>query len=206
MNKQKFKTSLNHIFFLKNIEKIKYDSFKNYFSEFFTLKVILIKLITFVLTLLICGLCFFLIRNNMLNNPHAHLQFNKGIAFSFGNNMNQDAVYAIKSLISIFFLLLWFFNNKWYLNIFAFIIASNGFFNIIDKAIIDNFNGIEYVDAVVDYIFLASGTNIASVANVADIFITIGICFFILGIIFYIYVIFKEEKEQKNQQQPPESK
>ncbi len=54
-----------------------------------------------------------------------------------------------------------------------------------------------HYDAVVDYIHLAVGTSIASVANVADVFITIGVCLLVVGIIYYMVVLFKKSDEEE---------
>ena len=187
---EKIKLFLDIIIFNNFIDnKIKKDYLKKYLKEFFLLKNLIIKFICLTITTLICGLIFFLIRQNLLSNPNASITFNKGVAFSSLNDVDQWIVYLIKSLISIVFSLIFIFFNKWFIFIPAYLIAINGWFNIIDKTIIDVFNGISYIDSVVDYVYINN-----SVSNSADIFIIIGICCIIAGILWYIYLINKEQK------------
>lgn len=72
---------------------------------------------------------------------------------------------------------------------------------MIDKALVDVWvkePDVLHSHTVVDYIYLAAGSKIESVANVADIFITIGVCLLVVGIIYYMVVLFKKGDEEEN--------
>ncbi len=196
---EKIKLFLNIILFNNWIDqKIKKDYLKKYLKEFFLLKTIVQKICFALLITLFCGLLFFLIRNNLLLHGNENqVVFNKGVAFSFLNSIApQWVVYLVKSLISILFSFIFIFFNKWFIFIPSFLIAVNGWFNVIDKCMVDVLasNNSVNVDAVVDYIFILN-----SVSNTADVFIIIGICSLILGIMWYIYLINKEQKTKNKE-------
>lgn len=191
---EKIKLFLNIIIFEKFFDKrIKNVSLKKYLKEFFLLKTIFLKVLCFLVITLITSLIFFLIRDRLLNDPSSNLVFNTGVAFSFLENANVHFVYAIKIIISLFFGIIFIFSNKWYLFFPSLLISVNGWYNVIDKSIIDVFNNNQHPNAVVDYIFIAN-----SVANSADVFITIGVCCFVVGIIYYSYKLIKQQKDEEN--------
>ncbi len=190
----KIKVFLNKILFEQKLEKVKKDSLRSYLKDFFLYKNLIFKLITLIFCFIVCAPLFFCIRNNVLNGSVEPVM-NSGAGFSTGENWNQGVVYFIKILIGVLFLSLGIFFNRWYVYIPALIIGFNGWLNVIDKAIVDVWNGESHYNTVVDYIHLAEGSKIASVANVADVFITIGICLLVLGIIYYMFALSKENKQ-----------
>ena len=192
------KVFFNKILFETKLDQVKKEGLRSYWKDFFLVKNIFYKLLTLVLCLIICSPLFFCLRNNALQDAAHQPVFNLGAGFSAGNSWNQGVVYFVKVLISVVFLALGIFFNRWYIYIPSLIIGVNGWYNVIDKALVDVWVGqpnIMHYDAVVDYIHLAVGTSIASVANVADIFITIGVCLLVVGIIYYMVVLFKKSDE-----------
>ncbi len=194
------KVFLNKIAFVTKLEKVKHEGIKSYLKDFFCYKNLFFKAIGIVFCLIVCAPLFFCIRENVLNSVTAKPEFNLGAGFSAGDNWNQGVVYTIKVIIGLLFLLIGIFSNRWYIYLPSLVVGFNGWYNVIDKCMVDVYNGTCHYNTVVDYIYLATGSSFASIANVADVFITIGICFLVLGIIYYFIVLAKEEK--KIEQEP----
>ncbi len=188
------KVFLNKIAFVTKLEKVKHEGIKSYLKDFFCYKNLIFKAFGITFCLIVCAPLFFCIRENVLNSATSNPDFNIGAGFSIAANANQALVYSIKVIIGILFLLIGIFSNRWYIYLPALLVGFNGWYNVIDKCIVDVYNKVSYSNAVVDYIRLPG-----SIANVADVFITIGICFLVLGIIYYIIDLSKEEKKKEQE-------
>ncbi|MGL4951799.1 MAG: RluA family pseudouridine synthase [Mycoplasma sp.] len=77
--------------------------------------------------------------------------------------------------------------------------SYNSLLNVIDKAMIDIFQGKEYIDSVVDYIKM---NQFNFTFNVADLLIVISVFGIVVGILYEMYKMIsidKEEDEEENQ-------
>ncbi|MGL4948018.1 MAG: hypothetical protein ACRC42_01360 [Mycoplasma sp.] len=194
MQKLSFIQNIQEKILLENkISKIKSESLKNYLNDFFKLKVILLKLLTIFLTTLICATLFFVLRSNSLEQNWDNVEFNKGVAFGIGNDWDLWIVYALKIVPFILMINCFIFFNQWYIFMPFCVMAMNSLFNIIDKALVDEYRGVIHYDAVVDNI---RWTAFGFTNNVADIFIVISLFFTISGILYHVYKIFKNDKEE----------
>lgn len=186
------------IYFEDKIRKIKKEERRNFWLTFFTCKNLIFRISCFLILTLICGLLFFLLRHYSLVNEWHGLQFNRGFAYGIGDDWPTWIGYFIKILPFIILLICIFFTNEWYIQFSLNLIIINSLFNIIDKGLIDTYNGVEHYDAVVDNIrWVAFGfTN-----NIGDIFIIIGAISIIIGYLYMIYLWYKK-KENKNEDTP----
>lgn len=192
---------LNRIYFEEKIKKIKKEERRNFWLTFFTCKNLAFRIGNFLLLTLICGLVFFLLRHDSLVNNWEGLVFNRGIAYGFGDDWPIWVGYLIKILPFIILLFLVFTIPEWYLQISINLIIINSLFNIIDKGLVDTYNGVEYYDSVVDNIRWVS---LGFVSNIADILIIVGAVCTVISYIYVIYLWYKK-KEKNNEDNPDDN-
>lgn len=191
---------LNRIYFEDKIRKIKKEDRRNFLLTFFTCKNLIFRIACFLILTLICGLVFFLLRHDSLVNNWEGLVFNRGIAYGVGDDWPIWVGYFIKILPFIILLFLVFTVNEWYLQISINLIIINSLFNIIDKGLVDTYNGVEYYDTVVDNI---KWVSFGFVSNIADILIIIGVIATAISYIYLIYIWYrKKEKDKENEDNP----
>jgi len=107
------------------------------------------------------------------------------MGFSLGDTWYQEIIYFLKILPVIILFITFLFTNNILIVASTIIVSLGGLYNLIDKWLVDypKVAAPEY-DAVVDYIHLG-----CSVANVPDIFITIGTIMLSMSILYAIYKI-----------------
>ncbi|MGL4768641.1 MAG: signal peptidase II [Mycoplasmoidaceae bacterium] len=182
--------------------------FKLFLKNIYTKKNILTKLISIIFTVIIVIIPAFVIRDFVLkkgklnfdiihNFIDGKVAFNSGIAFSiFGDH--PGAVIALEiitiSLVFILFLL-----NRFVVFDFGIsLIFTSGLSNIIDRQLVDFFQGQIYYHKVVDYIQFHFIAN-SAIFNWQDMFVIIGIILLSLIIFFKIILIDKtKEVRDKN--------
>ena len=176
----------SNVLFEKKINNIKKTKVKDYFLKLFEYKLIFIKFLILIFVLLISAPLTFILRDYWLNNYNPNIvKFNTGMGFSFGDDWPQEAVYFLKILPVIVLFTTFLFTNNILIAISTIIVSLGGFYNLIDKWLVDFPKGAEpEYDAVVDYIQLGT-----SVANVPDIFITLGTISLSISIFYAIYKI-----------------
>ena len=176
----------SNVLFEKKINNIKRTKVKDYFLELFEYKLIFIKFLILIFVLLLSAPLTFVLRDYWLNNyVQGIVVFNKGMGFSFGDGWPQEAVYFLKILPAIVLFIAFLFTNNILIAISTITVSLGGFYNLIDKWLVDFPKGAEpEYDAVVDYIHLFN-----SVANVPDIFVTVGTIGLSLSIFYAIYKI-----------------
>ncbi len=190
---------INKIFLENKLKNIKNSLVKQYLLNFFSIKVVGLKLITLCMSLTIIFTLFFVLRNWALTNyTTLHIVFNTGWAFGLGSNLSTGLVYFLKSLPTIFFFIGFIVCNKWYLFIPMCIISFSSLCNIIDKSLIDYYvssDGLNFVyDSVVDYFYFSS-FNFTN--NIADIIIIIGFVLLVCALIYYIILEYNKEKQNE---------
>lgn len=187
------KNFLNKICFNEKIDKIKSEDIKEYLKEFLLVKNILIKISLFVLIgIFVLGLSFIL-RQIFIDNYPNKIIGNTGISFSFLSNVSTAVVYVVQILPSLFMLIFAIFLNEKYLYIGLLVMFFGGLANIIDRALpLDLIveGGKQFPShAVVDYIPWFN-----TKCNLPDIFITLGVIYTIISLVFYIINTFKKSK------------
>lgn len=183
------KINWNHIFCEQKIQKLKINWLRKWLLDFLNFKNLFIRLISFSIVLLISNVCFFVMRHNSLLNMYSVPVFNRGMGFSVGNDWPEWTVYLLKTLIAVFFLIFSFSFNEWYLNICFFVVGVNSVLNVIDKVMIDHYEGINHYNTVVDYI---DWPQFNFKNNIADIFIVTFIILLVIGVIFYIVKAYRK--------------
>lgn len=194
MDKQKNKIDINKVLFSKRLNNINLIFLKNWCLNFFQVKNLLIRIFSFILVLILSNVLFFVLRKNALENFYSQPIFNTGAGFSFGSDWPIWSIYFIKSIFSMLFLVLSFIFNKWYVYIPFFVISVNSWLNIIDKLVVDDYMGVKYYHAVVDYFYW----NIGFTNNIAD---TLIVSFFIVLVLVLIVETIKtiNKKDDKGQ-------
>jgi len=174
----------SNIFFEKKINNIKKTKIKDYLLKLFAYKLIFLKFLTFIFILLISAPLTFILRDYWLNNyAPGIVVFNKGMGLSFGDEWDQGIIYLFKIIPIIILLFTLLLTTNMLIATSAIIIFLGGLYNLIDKWLVDYPNsGEPQYDAVVDYIHIWN-----SVANVPDVFVTIGTVLLLASLIYVIY-------------------
>jgi signal peptidase II len=184
-----------------------YKKIKALFLKGNNKKILLKKyLIVLFMSFAILFSCFML-RANVLNGnivenstPFIKItsaEFNTGVAFSFlSTNKTPALVYTLQIVPTVIGLIFILFSSN-LVNIFACcFITFGGMANLIDRAIVDNYQGVNYVDAVVDYFAFVSFKF--GIFNLADSFITIGLFIVIVLVIISLIVESRNERKKKS--------
>lgn len=182
-NKESF---LNKILFKKQILKIKNKKIKKYFLSLFEMKIIILKLVFFILLSVLIFTSSFGLREYFIKYEPDEIALNSGIAFSQFENAHSTFVYFIQSIpVTIAFFAILLIPNP--IICFGIIMLFiGGLINIIDRSlsgtIIINGKILELKDSVIDYIKIGN-----TKANLPDIFVITGTC--ITGLTILITII-----------------
>lgn len=192
----KIKDFLNKVLFQSKINNIKKEYWRKYWSNFFKIKVLLTKLISFIfIGSFVLGLSFG-IRQLMLSSYPERVVLNYGVSFSMFENIGPLGIRLIQVIPIICLSFVFLFVNDWYLILPIPFAIFGGLSNFIDRFLNDKaFLGDsgQGINAVVDYIKAQTSTF-----NVPDIFIVFGIVCLIIAILAKVIVYsYKEEKESK---------
>ncbi len=191
---QKNKTFLNKCIFESKILKIKNKNVKRYFSNLLNYKLIILKLIFFILfSTLIFTSCFG-IREYFLKYDCHSIILNSGVAFSQLSNASSTVVYFIQSIpVIVAFVVIMFIPNI-YICCGLMILLLGGLTNIIDRSLGGEISQTNTClkDSVIDYIKIG---NVK--ANLADIYIIVGTG---LTVLIAIIFTFKSIKNDDNLQ------
>ena len=187
----KFNTEvLNKVLLESKITNIKSNSIKKWATNFMSLKNILCRTLTIILSSIIFCVIYFVLRQKGLDGAYGNPVFNKGSAFGSGADWDGWTIYLIKSLVAILFFISFFIFNKWYCYIPLWCVFINALCIIIDKSIVVPEiyvlryypHHIDYrFDTVVDYFHFSTFVN-----NIGDIFIIIFACVSVLSITVFL--------------------
>lgn len=206
------------------VEKKQVGIVKGFFISFFKLfesrlnkiyktKLIIWKLLIFLLIGFVVTISSFLLRDAMLNAKSSNwilipnfininIVENTGIAFSGLSNSSSSVVYFVQSIPILIGGIIFFFSCSLYFDVGICLLFFGGLCNIIDRSIVDtytnmqNLNGENTINAVVDYFEFDSGfINNFAVFNLPDVYIICGVA---EVIIIMLITWIKEYREERN--------
>lgn len=171
------------ILFKKQILKIKNKKINKYFLSLFSLKVIILKLVFFLILSILIFSSSFGIREYFIQYNPEGIVLNPGIAFSQLNNANLTTVYIVQSIpVVVAFIAIIFVRNP-FICFGLMMLFFGGLCNVIDRSL-DGviINNQDLKNCVIDYIPVGK-----TMANLPDIYIITGAI--IAGLLSFIEVI-----------------